>query len=237
MITIHDIRHALPFDLPGIAYRRCGFAVRNDDIACDLIYTCVDAPIVIPLPDDLRTAVTKRRAEFLAGRLCAALALKSHGLTVSSIPRRPDRSPLWPSGIVGSISHANGHAAAAVAEANHYALLGIDLEFIITPDEAVSIGSLVLTPSEEILQPSHLDFQAFLTLAFSAKEALYKAIYPHTGNVLEFHDVLLKELNTTTVRLELEPDARSPGLTQFSYSVNYQIEEGECLCVAAVERL
>ncbi len=226
------MRDASPFELPGIAYRRCAFAVENSEMASDFIYD-FDTPIIIPLPHNLRTAVTKRKAEFLAGRLCATLALRSHGLTTSSIPRKPDRSPLWPIGFVGSITHVDGYAAAVVARANQYAILGLDLELIIPADQAVSIGSLVLGPTEQTLQPCHLDFQTFLTLAFCAKEALYKAIYPYTGRVLEFHDVLLKDLDETRVKLELARDARTPNLPQFSFSANYQIGGGECICIVA----
>jgi enterobactin synthetase component D len=235
MPKIHDMRCTLPFDLPSVTYCRCGFSVQNSDMAYNLVYDRVEPPIIIPLPEGLRPAVAKRKAEFLAGRLCATMALKSHGQTASSIPMNTDRSPLWPTGFVGSISHAGGQAAAVVARATQYALLGLDLELVIPPDQIASIGSLVLKPTERILQPPHLDLQTFLTLAFSAKEALYKAIYPRIGRVLEFHDVLLKELDEATVRLELKPNSRSFNLTQFSYSVNYRIAEGECLCVVAVE--
>src|SRR5437763_335927 len=62
-------------------------------------------------------AVPKRRAEFATGRVCARQALERLGVAVGPLLPHPDRSPAWPPGIVGSISHTDGYCAVAVAEA------------------------------------------------------------------------------------------------------------------------
>ena len=65
-------------------------------------------------------AVERRRAEFSAGRQAARQAM---GRDVA-IPMAIDRSPVWPEGVTGSISHAGGWAMAAVGEG----MIGLDLE-------------------------------------------------------------------------------------------------------------
>ncbi len=67
----------------------------------------------------LGRAVPRRLSEFVAGRRCAARALEpslARGATdIGMIGRRPDRSPIWPAGSVGSITHTGCYAAAAVS--------------------------------------------------------------------------------------------------------------------------
>src|ERR1700716_1803425 len=67
------------------------------------------------LPQPLRHAVPNRQREFLAGRLCAAQALRCLGADSTHVGMAGDRAPVWPDGVVGSITHSGGFAAAAVA--------------------------------------------------------------------------------------------------------------------------
>lgn len=74
-----------------------------------------------------------RAREFASGRAYAKRALVMLGVGDADLPIGPNRSPLWPCGIVGSISHARCsdghlHVAAAVARANTVSTLGIDIE-------------------------------------------------------------------------------------------------------------
>src|SRR6202012_4461572 len=84
-----------------------------------------ESPVEIHLPSQLKNAVPRRRAEFIGGRLCAREALKMLGATDLDIPMRADRSPAWPSGFVGSITHAEGLAFAPVAQAAQAQSLGL----------------------------------------------------------------------------------------------------------------
>jgi 4'-phosphopantetheinyl transferase EntD len=77
---------------------------------------------------DLGSVGEGRRRDFRAGRACARQALTRLGLAPAPLLRRPDRSPAWPSGAVGSISHCPGFCAAAVASAARYGALGLDVE-------------------------------------------------------------------------------------------------------------
>lgn len=131
----------------------------------------------VEIPASLSRAATKRLAEFVAGRRCAREAL--HLLTGHAVSpgMAEDRSPLWPSGIVGSISHAGDQAIAVVGDAGRYLGLGIDLEKPLGETEAQEIAPSILTDKERRIFGDTVD--AFtVCLAFSAKESLYKALYP-----------------------------------------------------------
>src|ERR1700761_3617241 len=80
-----------------------------------------DAPDVTLFPDEealLGRAVEKRRREFAAGRGCARRALAALGLPPAPLLPGEGGAPRWPDGVVGSITHCAGYAAAAVAARN-----------------------------------------------------------------------------------------------------------------------
>src|SRR5688572_29707947 len=66
----------------------------------------------IPLPATLHGAVPKRQAEFRAGRYCAMTALTALDARFAGceVGRADSGAPVWPAGIVGSISHSDGMA-------------------------------------------------------------------------------------------------------------------------------
>jgi 4'-phosphopantetheinyl transferase EntD len=130
--------------------------------------------------------VDKRHREFAAGRRAARAAMVELGQRGVAIPMGPDRAPVWPEGLVGSISHTDTHCLAAVARSGNVRSLGLDLETdlplqqdlwpeICTSDEMAWLATQP-TPTR-----GHL-----ARLIFSAKEAVYKAQYPLTGQLLEF---------------------------------------------------
>ena len=74
----------------------------------------------------------ERMREFKNGRLYAKRALAMLGVYGVELPIAPDRAPLWPAGLVGSLTHVSqpacGHVAAAVARAHTVRAIGIDAE-------------------------------------------------------------------------------------------------------------
>lgn len=132
-----------------------------------------------------------RLREFAMGRSCARRALRALGAQAAAIPRGIDRAPEWPAGVVGSISHCRGYCVAAVAWRAVHAGVGIDVErFQRLPADILSI---VVSPSEadQLRALGKFDLAEWATVAFSAKEALYKCYYPLARRILEFHDVAL----------------------------------------------
>ena len=132
-------------------------------------------------------AVAKRRAEFAAVRRCARRALGQLGFPPVPILPGEKREPLWPEGVVGSMTHCAGYCAAAVARAHEVAALGIDAEV----HEALPEGVLELISLEsERERLAKLDARAgdlhWDRVLFSAKESVYKAWFPITHRWLDF---------------------------------------------------
>ena len=134
----------------------------------------------IPCPAKLITAVEKRRGEFLAGRAMAKAALCLLGLEAQEIPIGPDRAPIWPAGSIGSISHARGHAAAIVMRAGEARHLGADIEAYASPRAQAAIAKIALTDTDRAVLQGYDNLPAahLAALIFSAKETLFKALYP-----------------------------------------------------------
>ena len=137
-------------------------------------------------------AVDKRRREFTLGRFCARAAMRRLGVPVAAVPVGERREPLWPEGIVGSISHSGSHAVAVVGHSADYASLGVDVEISrsLEPGIRERIGSM-----EELREiAGHplcagLEPAASAALLFAAKEAIYKCCFPVAREFLSFDDV------------------------------------------------
>jgi 4'-phosphopantetheinyl transferase EntD len=134
-------------------------------------------------------AVAKRAHEFAAGRHCAHLALERLGVPPAPLCAAPDRRPLWPAGVVGSITHTHGFCAAAAARTDLLVALGIDTE--IADAVSAELKPSICTPGELAwLDTLPLAEQgSAATLIFCAKEAFYKCQYPGTLEWLGFKDV------------------------------------------------
>jgi enterobactin synthetase component D / holo-[acyl-carrier protein] synthase len=134
-------------------------------------------------------ATEKRRREFATGRECAREALSVLGVGKVPILRGYRGAPLWPAGVTGSITHCPGYCAAAVARTRDLAAIGLDAE----PNDTLPGGVL-----EMVSQPGERarlrDLWAAAPeiswdrLLFCAKEAVYKAWFPLTGQWLGFAD-------------------------------------------------
>jgi len=154
----------------------------------------------IPCPENLRHASTKRRAEFLAGRICAQQALFCLTGTPHTLRQGNDRLPSWPRGCVGSISHSNALAAAVVACRTDYRSVEMDLEHaILDKDCTDELICSIQTPAEwKRLAALHtLTRGQALTLVFSIKESVFKALYPLTHTYFDFKDVELIRCNAS----------------------------------------
>jgi 4'-phosphopantetheinyl transferase EntD len=148
----------------------------------------VDPVADSPHPEELATvasSVPKRRNEHLTGRSLARLALADLGMDAGAIVRRDDRSPAWPPGIGGSITHTDGLCAVVVARLPEGWGVGIDAE--VDEPLAAAVTERVLGPSELDRLGARLDQDG--VVAFSAKESVFKAVNPLTGRWLEPHDI------------------------------------------------
>ncbi|MDJ0849619.1 MAG: 4'-phosphopantetheinyl transferase superfamily protein [Myxococcota bacterium] len=146
-----------------------------------------DAPL---LPEEERCvagAAERRRRQFAAGRACAREALARLGAPPAPLLRQADRSPRWPEGVVGSISHCDGRCAAAVAWEADFAGLGLDVERRGRATDRLL--PRVATPRERARLEAAEAGNELLTLLFSAKESVYKCLSRHLLGTLRWHDV------------------------------------------------
>lgn len=134
-------------------------------------------------------AVASRRAEFFSGRHCARLALRQINCADAPILRGEKGNPLWPKGVLGSITHDSGQVVAAVMAADYHRGFGIDLILDLERVES-SLGYLIARPEELSLLGHFADVPA-LALAFSLKESVVKAISPCIDRYLDLMDIEL----------------------------------------------
>ena len=106
------------------------------------------------------------------------------------MPRDADGCPIWPEGLVGSISHTDAFATAAVAPAGVARGLGVDVEPPMSREAADEVARLVASEAEtrRVAQAAGLNRLESLTVIFSAKESLFKALYPPSRRHFDFLD-------------------------------------------------
>lgn len=133
--------------------------------------------------DAVAGAVPHRLAEFAAGRAAARAALAALDHAPAALPMGPDRAPVWPKGISGSIAHAAG---IAIAVARRGAPLGVDVEAdaALPPD----LWPVITTPAERANLPEG-DEGRHVAQVFVAKEALFKAQAPGARAMFGFEAV------------------------------------------------
>jgi 4'-phosphopantetheinyl transferase EntD len=139
----------------------------------------------------IANAVEKRRKEFACGRSFVRRCFRALGRPEGPLPASPDRSPRWPEGLVGSITHTDTYCAAAVARTDDIEGIGIDIEEFsrFQPEllrYVLSSGDIT-TGTLRGLRPSVENY--FGAALFSAKETFYKCIYSIAQTHLDFDDV------------------------------------------------
>jgi 4'-phosphopantetheinyl transferase EntD len=151
---------------------------------------------------------------------------------VVAIPSGEHGEPLWPAGVVGSITHCAGYRACAVARSEAITSLGIDAEPNVPLPEGVLEQVAFGVERERVAERSsvtHDESDVDLPrLLFRAKEAVYKAWLPLAQRWLGFEDVELSiDLPAETFRAELlvrGPVVDGSKLTEFAG--RWPIEQG-----------
>jgi 4'-phosphopantetheinyl transferase EntD len=140
----------------------------------------------------------RRRQEFAAGRQCARALLAALGADSGPLLPGPQRAPLWPPGVVGSISHGAGLCVAALAWRGRILGLGVDVESDAPLGHAVR--ARLLSGAEQSLLDGAAEPAAgrLGKLLFCAKEATYKCVHPLLGG---------SSLGLRSFAIELDPGA------------------------------
>lgn len=146
--------------------------------------------------DHLSRAVVKRKAEFLAGRYCARRALALLGVADARIGSGPQRQPIWPGGVCGSISHARQLAVVVVASDAAVYGVGVDVEEELTSKAMAQIQPFVLNADEyALLSRVPWRREALVTLIYSIKESFFKAAFPLVQRYFDFDAISLLEID------------------------------------------
>jgi enterobactin synthetase component D len=226
-----DAHWPLPFVLPDTVLLSTHFD--TSQLALDDFRRSAIEP-----PASIQRSVAKRQAEFLAGRVCARAALqKLEGLSFSPAIGE-DRAPVWPAHISGSITHSTGRAAAIVANKTHWRGLGMDLENLLNPERAERLAGEILTPAElQRMAAGHRDQLAMLvTLTFSVKESLFKALYPIVRQRFYFeHAEVLEWSESGEVRLRLLTDLSSEWRNGTELDAQFGVVDGQLLSLVSIK--
>ncbi|NWF06656.1 4'-phosphopantetheinyl transferase superfamily protein [Pseudomonas salomonii] len=225
-----DAHWPLPIPLPGTVFLSTRFdpaLLLADDFQRS----------AVPPPASIQRSVAKRQAEFLAGRLCARAALQLLD-QLDCVPAiGDDRAPVWPRHISGSITHSNGHAAAIVGHKAQWRGLGMDLENLLSLERAERLAGEILTPDE--LQRMALgpreQVALLVTLTFSVKESLFKALYPIVQKRFYFeHAEVLEWSQAGRVRLRLLTDLSAEWCYGKELEGQFAVEGEQLLSLVAV---
>ncbi|RRS06764.1 4'-phosphopantetheinyl transferase superfamily protein [Pseudoalteromonas sp. J010] len=189
-ITAHDTEH-LPLQSAG------RLVVSSCEYNMPAFHTDLFQALEITQPDVLAGAIDKRLAEFLAGRFCAAAALRALEIKSTYVASNAQRAPVWPVGSLGSISHTNSQAVCIAGLGENLDYIGADIENWMSEKTASNLTSMIITPQEaRRLHRNDESLVRLLTVVFSAKESLYKAVYPYVGRIFGFEAAEVVEIST-----------------------------------------
>ncbi len=172
------------------------------------------AVLTLPLPASLERAATRRTSAFLAGRYCAMGALHDAGAIDHhlEIPRQTGGAPRWPDGFVGSITHTDEWALAVAAHRSRVRAIGVDCEHVILREVSDEIARSVLPEigacNVVLGQHARLTWDELVTVAFSAKESLFKCLHPLTHTFFDFTDASVVHVDVPARRLTLRLTCR-----------------------------
>jgi 4'-phosphopantetheinyl transferase EntD len=174
-------------------------------------------------------AVAKRRIEVTNARTCAHRALAAIGKPSDApILRGSKGEPLWPAGVVGSITHTAGYYAAAVADAGKIRSIGMDAEVHGELPDGV-LAHIAFGPELAMLTGLARQRQLWWDrLLFSAKESVYKAWFPLTGRWLGFEDAELtvNPDGTFTARILVDGTTTDGGPPLAAMSGRWLVRDG-----------
>ncbi|NDJ58135.1 4'-phosphopantetheinyl transferase superfamily protein [Enterobacteriaceae bacterium 4M9] len=156
----------------------------------------------IPFPADLAGAVIKRRAEYLAGRWCSQQLLTAHQIT-GVVERSPQGAPRWPGRVFGSISHAENQALAVAVCDTAAWRIGVDTELFDRQTMLETASEVTDADERALLEQYMQDIAPGILLAFSAKESLYKALWPEVQAFFGFDAASLVAVGDGVFTLEL----------------------------------
>lgn len=158
-------------------------------------------------PPTLIRATRKRQAEYFAGRYLADKAMNGFGIHKFKLAADANRCPQWPASLVGSITHTDNYAACIAAKKSEVSAIGIDAQDILDDERAERLQSRIIDSAESsIIAQSGISPALGLSLCFSAKESIYKALYPRIQQYFGFNAAKLHSIDVDNCSLAFRFD-------------------------------
>ncbi|WP_157665018.1 4'-phosphopantetheinyl transferase family protein [Mariniblastus fucicola] len=181
------------------------------------------------------TARVKRQREFALGRRCAESLLKKLG-NAEQVWTNSDRSPAWPQGFAGSISHSTNWTWAAVVEQSEALSVGVDTESIVTAETRDRVLFEIAADDEwKICKRFDLSAEQMFTLVFSAKEAFFKCCYPQVKQFFGFEHAVVDAIGPNSIRIATHPTHPRPDLMPNGLEVFYLVTQNDVLTATWLE--
>lgn len=154
------------------------------------------------IADPIVRSIPKRQYEFLLGRLAAWILLIENGVPVEdSWIQSSVRKPVWPCGIIGSISHSKDLVAVSLSSKGcGIDSIGIDIESFDQDAEVIMAIAVCFTSNERVILEQ---IENGLIIGFAVKEALYKCLNPISGIFFDFLDVEIRHVDTNSQHIDL----------------------------------
>lgn len=139
---------------------------------------------------DIQNAVPMRELEYRISRSLVKRLLDISPLeTQTSLYKKHNGAPNWPSGILGSVSHTKSICIAAITKSRQYSGLGIDVE---VEDVEPDLEPFIVAQGESGLFPGHISHSATLRVIFCCKETIFKSLETYLTKRIDFLDVIVK---------------------------------------------
>ena len=146
-------------------------------------------------PAHIASSTEKRKSSFFAGRLAAKVGMGALGVSEEDVGVGPRGEPLWPKTVSASLSHTDD-TAMCILSCGQYRL-GIDVERPMNVTDSYEVKKMIMTKFEQqYFSKFSFGKNCLTTILFSAKECLYKALYPEVQSYFDFLDV-------ETIRVDL----------------------------------
>tara|TARA_R110000787_G_scaffold229923_1_gene337458 strand:- start:623 stop:1372 length:750 start_codon:yes stop_codon:yes gene_type:complete len=193
-------------------------------------------------PEEITRSVAKRQADFLAGRYMAKQCLLVVGFQPADIPIiniGAHRSPVWPEGFIGSITHNASRVICALSKTTDTQYLGIDIESIIAIDSLAEVADIVQNKTEkQLLLAENFSENVLSTLIFSAKESLFKALYSKVNDYFGFECARVVDIDTKRCCLYLELDDKFARLYKLNryYTCWYELRPDQVISIIYADR-
>ncbi len=199
----------------------------------DDLFSCFSVQLPIALAD----SSLDRKAEFLAGRIAAKEVLECLGVLGCQVNIGALRQPIWPEGVTGSITHARSIAVCIAGKLKYVGKIGVDVEPWIDERVTEEIKNEIISKQEiSNLSSLHWPFNYKLTLCFSIKESLFKALSAILVGSYHFYDlevIAISPLNKN-IKVRLLKEISSHYMKGYVFDCNYS-ETFAFICTHFIE--